>query len=88
MNKKMYLVINHWSNESSCQNDIEAIKLFKNYDKAREYFEIVKNNIKSYDYGYSEIEEDIDYYCEYENGEYLYNHDLVKIQKIEVEDYE
>lgn len=82
--KKMYLVSNSWSNESGFQTDMQSLRLFEKYEDAKEFFEKLKENIKSRDYGWDMIEEDTDYYCEYLNGEYLYNHDLVRILELEV----
>lgn len=88
MINKVYIVIENYSSESSGNIDIQSIYVFKNYDKAKEQFEKIKRSIKHLELGYSEIEESKDYYCEYENGEYLYYHELVYIKEEEVLDYE
>ena len=82
---KIYLVRNEWSNESACQVEMESLKAFTTYEKAKEYFESEKERIKSFDLGYDEIEDSKDYYCESINGEYLYNHELVEIREMECE---
>ena len=81
---KMYLVINDWSNESACQVDMIDYKLFKDYENAKKYYEEQKEKIISFDLDYNEVEEKEDYYCIFENGEYLYNHELVYIKEMEV----
>lgn len=82
--KNVYLVINNWSNERVRQVDIQNISVFHNYEDAKKCFEEKKNEIKSFDLGYDEITDDEDYYCESINGEYLYYHELVYIQKKEI----
>lgn len=86
--KYVYLVIENYSCESSGNIDIQSVYVFKDYENAKKQFNVVKNNIKHLETGYDEIEEKEDYYCEYENGEYLYYHELVYIKKEEVLDYE
>lgn len=82
---KIYLVIQNWSCESSGNIDMVNYKVFSNYEKAKEYFNKIKSEIISYNLGYGEIEESKDYYCESENGEYLYYHELVYIKELEVQ---
>ena len=86
--EKIYLVIRNYSCESSGNIDIQNIYVFKNYKDAEICFLREKQEIKSYNLGYSEVEEKNDYYCEYENGEYLYYHELVYIEEKEVVSYE
>lgn len=81
---KVYLVIRNYSCESSGNIDIQSIEVFSNKDSATIRFREIKEEIKSYELGYSEIEEQENYYCESENGEYLYYHELVYIEEKEV----
>jgi len=85
---KVYLVINNWSSESSGNVDMQSIYAFKDYNNAKVKFNEIKEQIKNYNLGYDEIQDEKDYYCESVNGEYLYYHELVYIQEKEVLDYE
>lgn len=82
---KMYLVVYNWSEEKTSNIDMVRYKLFNNYEKAKEYFNKVKQDIIDCNLGYGEIEETKDYYCESINGEYLYYHELVYIKELEIE---
>lgn len=82
---KVYLVINHYSNESGGCLDIENITVFGSYEDAKKFFEEEKKNIQSFNLQYSEVDDEDDYYCEWESGEYMYYHELVKIEEKEVE---
>ena len=84
MKDKMYLVVNNWSEEDSGNVDMETFMLFSKIEDARCYFNEKKEEIINNNYGYDNIEEEEDYYCESVNGEYLYYHDLVYIREIEV----
>ena len=80
--EKMYLVIQDWS--VGHEVEMASYQLFRKYEDANEYLEKIKEEIKSRDYGWDEKDEMEDYYCEYVNGEYIYNHDLVRIEEMEV----
>jgi len=82
--EKVWLVIRDYSCESSGNIDIEDIKVFGSYFDAKLCFETEKKEIKSMNLGYSEVDDEDDRYCEYENGEYLYYHEQVKIVEKEV----
>ena len=82
--KKVYLVINNYSNANSENIDIENIRVFNNYDNAKKCFEEEKNKIKQFKLNYSTIIDEKDYYCEQEDGEYLYYHELVYIKEKEI----
>lgn len=86
--EKVYLVIHNWSCESSGNVDMQDIYVWKDYESAKFQFERIRREIKSYDLGYGEIEDTKDYYCESEDGEYLYYHELVYIEEKEILDYE
>jgi hypothetical protein len=79
---KIYLVINDYSNDSGLY--IQEIKAFKNYDDAKKQFIDNKELIKSFDTQYNVVEDKEDYYCEYEEGNYAFYHELVYIKELEV----
>lgn len=81
MNKKLYLVISNYSNESNGSIDIENIYVYKTYESAKKKFEEIKKEIISFDLQYDDIEDREDYYCEWETNEYLYYHELVMIKE-------
>ena len=86
---KMYLVIHNWSFEQTGQLDITNYKLFASYEKAKSYFNKIKEEIKNKDYynlNYDYIDNEKDFYCESVEGEYLYYHDLVSIEELGVEE--
>ena len=83
--KKVYLVIQNYSNEDSGILGNEDIRIFKKYNNAKEYFDRVKKQIVSFNTGYNLIESKEDYYCESEDGEYSLHHELVYIKELEVE---
>ena len=78
---KVYLVITQYANESGSGTDMCA---YKNYEDAKKDFDLCKEDIKSFELGYNSIEEDKDYYCEYEGGYYSSYHELVYIKETEV----
>ena len=78
---KVYLVITQYVNEGGSGTDIGA---FKTYEDAKKDFNICKEDIKSYQTGYDIIEDEEDYYCEYEDGYYSSAHELVYIKETEV----
>lgn len=77
----IYEVITSWA--SGCDTGRESA-LFKDYRSARDCFEEKKANIKSFESGYDSIDEDEDFYCEYENGWYNDYHNSVYIQEKEL----
>ena len=84
MKNKVYLVINDWSNESGGNVNMQNIKVFKDYSSAKEEFNKIKENIKSFELNYNGLEDEENSYCEFEEGEYLYCHELVYIVEKEV----
>lgn len=83
---KMYLVVYSWSEEKTSNIDMVSYKLFSDYKNAKKHFNKIKQEIIDCKFNYGEIEESKDYYCESENGEYLYYHELVYIKELEIED--
>ena len=83
--KKIYLVIRDYSCADNGTIGENEIRVFKKRDKAQEYFEKMKKQIISFNTGYNNIESEKDYYCESEEGEYSYYHELVYIEEKEVE---
>jgi hypothetical protein len=79
--ENVYLVIRNCSCESSGTINMQSIKVFADYKSAKKEFEEQKKEIKNYNLGYDEIEDEKDYYCESVDGEYLYYHELVYIRK-------
>lgn len=83
--EKVYLVTQHYSCESSGCVDMYGFRgVYKNYEDAKKKFEEIKEGIKSYKLGYSGIEEDDNFYCEFEEGEYIYYHEQVEIKEMEL----
>ena len=82
---KVYLVVKSWSEERTGNIDMVYYKLFKDYEKAKEYFEKEKQTIIDYHLNYDYIEDSKDFYCESVEGEYLYYHELVYIKEMEIE---
>lgn len=80
---KVYLVIEDYANDSDLISE-SYVNVFATYEKAKEYFDKVKQQIISYDLNYDDLEEKENYYCEWESGEYLYYHELVYIEEKEV----
>lgn len=78
---KIYLVITNYANDSDSGIDMSA---YKNYEDAKKDFDLCKEDIKSYQTGYDIIEDEEDYYCEYEEGYYSSAHELVYIKELEV----
>jgi hypothetical protein len=78
---KIYLVITNYANDSGSGIDMSA---YKNYEDAKKDFDLSKEDIKSFQLGYNTIEDEKDYYCEYEEGYYSSNHELVYIKELEV----
>ena len=79
---KMYLVVRDWATMEG--GNMTTHKLFKSYEGASNYFQRQKEAIIELKTNYGEITDRKDYYCEFENGEYSYWHELVYIKELEV----
>ena len=79
--KKVYLVVEDWSNEFDCEININV---FENYDKAYEYFNDMRisndNFIESDD---KVVNSESDYFEIYEDGS-LDNYYIVRLEEKEV----
>ena len=82
--EKVYVVMESYTNADEGINEYN-LSVFSTYEKAKEHFNKVKEKIKSYDLGYNYCEDDEDYYCEWESGEYLYFHGNVSIMERKVQ---
>lgn len=80
---KVYAVIEDYINSYTLVNNF-YVEVFATYEKAKEYFNEVRQQIIEYELGFNECEDKEDYYCEYESGEYQYNHSSVEILEREV----
>lgn len=82
--EKVYIVMESYANACSGIDDFN-LSVFSTYEKAKEHFNKVKEKIKSHNNRYNDYEDEEDYYCEWESGEFLYFHENVRLMERKVQ---